>query len=276
MVGVDLTSGDPNSFAATVVYSLPLVFPLWHHFQNSRLRWALAGYLTLAITCVLLTGSRMGFVGLCSLALIVVLLSKHRIAIVVLLAIAAPLAWKSLPEDRQNRYLTIIDPSYGPKSAQASAEGRAVGFYDGVALWRAHPVLGVGPGVFGVATHKGFASHHLYGQVLGELGTLGALALGGIVLAFGWNLLEARRIFRANPESVDAFAYEVCVAVSVVVVLLLVLGLAGHNLFRSTWLWLGAFEAVALYAMKGERAVIEASELNVVPEATIEGLGHES
>ncbi|TSA39780.1 O-antigen ligase family protein [archaeon] len=259
MVGVDVSNGDPNSFAGAVVYALPMVYPLWSLVAGSRLRWALVGYVGLSATCVLLTGSRMGFVGLCSLALIVVLLSKRRLAVIALLAVVAPIAWNLLPEDRQNRFLTLWDPSYGPKGAQASAEGRARGFYDGVKLWKQNPLLGVGPGVFRAATGRGGQSHHLYGQVLGELGTLGALALAGIVLGIAGNMRDVRRVFRSAPTSASIFSYRVSVAVATTFVLLLVMGMGAHYLYDHTWLWFGAFQAIALHCLQQQRAEREAA-----------------
>ena len=37
---------------------------------------------------------------------------------------------------------------------------------------------------------------------------------------------------------------------SLAVVLLLLMGLGGHNLYRYTWLWFGAFQAVALDCLR--------------------------
>ncbi len=271
MVGVDVTMSNPNSFAATVVYSLPMVFPVWNYLKNSRFRWVLAGYVGLATTCVLLTGSRMGFVGLCALALIVVLLSKHRVTVILLLAIAAPLAWISLPEDRQNRYLTLIDPSYGPASAQASAEGRWQGWRDGVKLWKENPVFGVGPGVFGAATGSKMQSHHLYGQVLGELGTLGAVAFGMIVLGFFANYLDLRRICRQEPDLHDSFSARLIQSVTVTVMLLLLMGLAGHSLYRYTWLWFGAFQAIAIHCLRIAQPLAALETVELADGDTAEG-----
>jgi O-antigen ligase len=210
----------------------------------------LVGYVALAVTCILLTGSRSGFVGLSALAMIVVLLSKRRATILLLLAIAAPVAWTLLPKDRQDRYLTIIDPSYGPKNAEESATGRTKGWWDGVMLWKEHPVLGVGPDVFGLATGSGFQSHELYGQVLGELGTMGAIAFGAVVLCLFGNYLEMRRLSRQEPEFRDSFSARLIQSVTITIFLLLLMGLASYNLYRFNWLWFGAFQAVALYCMR--------------------------
>jgi O-antigen ligase len=246
MVGVDVSNGDPNSFAATVVYSLPLLLPAWNCLRNSRFRWALTGYVGLAITCVLLTGSRMGLVGLCALASITVLRSKRRLAILLLVAMAAPLAWKSLPADRQNRFLTLIDPSYGPANAQESAESRWQGWHDGVRIWQERPLFGAGPGGFGLARGYDLESHHLYGQILGELGTLGAVTFGMVVVGLFANYLAMRRLCRREPALRGSFPAQLIQSVTIAVVLLLLLGLAGHSLYRYTWLWYGAFQAIAL------------------------------
>jgi O-antigen ligase len=247
MLGIDTTYGDPNTFAATIVYSLPLAVALWPHAERVWHRVLLAGYAGLSALCVLLTSSRSGFVGLCFLALMVVVASNRRLAWVLLLAIAAPVAWTCLPQDRQNRFLTLVDPSYGPANAKDSAEGRAKGWRDGVRLWSERPAFGVGPGAFGTATRTGFESHQLYGQVLGELGTAGAVAFASILAAFLANALAMRRRCPELPKCKGSFAANVSWAVGLTVMLMLLLGFGGHNLYRYTWLWFGAFQAIALH-----------------------------
>lgn len=260
MVGVDSSGNDPNTFGNTVVYSLPMIFPLWFEFRDTRLRWALIGYVVLAVTCILLTGSREAFVGFAALAIIVVLMSKHRVKILLLLAIAAPVAWTLLPADRQNRYLTLIDPSRGPKNAQASADSRWDGWYDGVKMWKERPLFGVGPGAFGLGRGYNLASHQLYGQVLGELGTAGAVAFGMIVLGFFANYYDLRRICRQESDFRNRLSARVIQSVTVTVVLMLLLGFAGHNLYRYNWLWFGAFQAIALFGLRGDAESLIAAE----------------
>jgi O-antigen ligase len=250
MIGVDTSYNDPNTFSATVLYGLPIVYPLWFVATKWWHRRALAGYVCLSITCILLTGSRTSFFGLCLLSVLAVALSKHRVRLAVLFAVAAPLVWISLRVDLQNRFLTLIDPSYGPANAQASAEGRTIGWRAGVRLWRENPVFGIGPGAFGIATGTGMESHHLYGQVVGELGTAGAIAFALVVLAFVANALECRRHCRAEPSLKGTFDARLISAVTVTVALLLALGFGGHNLYRYTWLWYGVFQAIALHCLR--------------------------
>jgi O-antigen ligase len=249
MVGVDQSMGDPNAFGATVLFSLPMVYPLWY---EARKRWhkaLLVGYLLLSGVCILLTGSRSAFVGLLVLAAMVVPFSKHRWTIALALVLAMPVVWLGLREDLKNRYLTLVDPSAGPTNAEGSAEGRIQGFWDGIRNWQEHPVTGVGPGCHALATGHGFQAHNLYGQVLGEIGTLGAVSFLFVVAGFTLNTIETRRLLRLG-YAVHSFPTRVIAAVFAAVLLLLVLGWGGHNLFRYSWLWYGSFQAIALRCVR--------------------------
>jgi len=267
MLGVDLTFGDPNTFAATLLYSLPLALALWPQTRRLWQRGALAGYAALSAVCILLTSSRSGFVGLCFLACMTAGLSAHRLRWLLLLAMLAPATWYSLPEHRQTRFLTLIDPSYGPAGAQQSAEGRAKGWHDGLEIWSRYPLTGVGPGAFKEASGSGFESHQLYGQVLGELGTLGAIAFVGLLGALGANAWAAYRLARRNPELCAELPYVVVRATSQSFLLLLLLGLAGHNLYRYTWLWFGAFQSIALRLLVERTAELDAGDEELEPLA---------
>jgi O-antigen ligase len=250
MVGVDKTHGDPNSFAATIVYSLPMVLPAWRLACTNRQRGLLMGYAGLAVVCILLTGSRSALCSLVLLLGIAAFFSRHRVTLLAALGVAAPIVWFSLRADLQNRFLTLIDPSYGPANAQVSAESRWQGWYDGVRIWKEHRLLGAGPGSFMAARGCQLQAHNLYGQVLGELGTLGALALAAVVCGFIGNTMILRRLCQHEPELTRSFSATVVLAVTVTVILLLFDGLSGHNLYRYTWLWFGAFQAIALNCIR--------------------------
>jgi O-antigen ligase len=250
LIGVDATYNDPNTFAATVLYALPMTFPFWAERPRGLLRVLLLGYSGLSLVCILLTGSRGGLVGLGCLGVLWLWRSQRRFQVLFALAVLPVVAWPVLPAELQNRFYTLIDPSTGPVNAQGSAMGRLAGLLDGIKLWGKSPLTGFGPGSFGKAVGHGFQAHNLYGQTLGELGSLGALALAGMVLAFLLNGLESRRRHRGYPAGQVDFPYEVSRAVSVCVILLLIMGCGGHNLYRYTWLWFGAFQAIAIGCMR--------------------------
>ena len=124
LIGVDSTNGNPNAFASTVLFSLPLTLPLWATRPSALLKLGLIGYTVAAVASILLTGSRAGFVGLAAFGVLYVLASSHRKVGMLLLIGAACVAAVALPGELQNRFLTLIDPSYGPGNAEVSALGR--------------------------------------------------------------------------------------------------------------------------------------------------------
>jgi O-antigen ligase len=250
LIGVDVTYRDPNAFASTLILALPLTLPFWKTTSEAKVRLALGGFTGAAALCVFLTGSRGGFVALTVAAVILAWSSRHRGRMLTLLGVAGVLGVLLLPGTLQDRFLTLIDSSRGPQNAQESAEGRLQGLLDGVRLWERSPLLGTGPWSFAEATGTGYNPHNMYGQVLGEMGLVGVVALASLIWAFWRNAREARRLRLRLVWGKLVFASETCRAVWLTILLLLLLGSAGHNLYRYNWLWLAAFQASALHCLR--------------------------
>ena len=246
MIGVDQTMGDPNTFGASLVVALPLVWAVWQSRVGGRWgRAACLAYAALSILCILLTGSRSAFLGLLACGALVLGKSRRRWGMLALAALLAPLVLLALPPSLQNRFLTIVDPSVGPKNAQESGQGRIEGFFTGLALWQAYPLTGVGPGAWRPATGSKLESHNLYGQILGELGTAGLFAFVCLLAAFRSNIRRLRRLGQEYPFLQDWLPLTLARAIGMAVLLLLLLGLFGHNLYRYTWLWYAGFLILA-------------------------------
>ncbi len=251
MVGVDVTYADPNAFASTVLLSLPLTLPFWNQTRSLSGRLLLGTYTAVACACIIMTGSRTGFVGLGVFGLCCLLLSRSRSKMVVFLGVATVLLVAFMPGFLQDRFLTLVDSSRGPANAQESAEGRIGGFLEGFRLWDENPVLGVGPGAFLYATGQGYNSHNVYGQVVSEMGVVGVVTFLAFLFCFYLNWRETRRHYRHRKPD---FLYHVSRAVALNVVLLLLMGWAGHNLYRYNWLWFAAFQAIALHCIRLQAA----------------------
>jgi O-antigen ligase len=256
MVGVDITFGDPNAFASTLLYTLPLTLPFWREQPRRVPRFVLAGYTLAALFCILMTGSRAGFMGMVGLGgLVLLATAKRKGQMIVMGGFGALVAFAVLsvvlPGELQDRYLTLVDSSHGPENANVSASGRLAGFLAGVAAWQQSPLIGHGPASFQYATGREGQAHNVYGQVLSELGTMGALALLLLVWCFFSNWLESRRLSAATwPPRPRDFATDVVQAVGFDAILLLVMGWAGHNLYRYNWEWFAAFQAIALHCVR--------------------------
>ncbi len=250
MIGVDATMGDPNSFGATLVVAMPMAWALGQAGVGGRAgRGLLLGYGGLSVVCVLLTGSRSAFLGLVVFAAMLVWQSRRRLLMAVALGIAAPAVFLALPESLQTRLLTIWDPSVGPRNAQESGQGRIEGFFTGLRLWQEYPLTGVGPGAWRPASGSRLESHNLYGQLVGELGTLGLIAFLSMLTAFVMNVRAVRRLEPLAPYLADPLPLWLGRAVGMAIVLLLVLGVFGHNLFRYNWLWYAGFLLIARHVL---------------------------
>lgn len=263
MVGVDLTYADPNAFASTLLYTLPFVLPFWHERPRRVPTFLMLCYIAGVLLCILLTGSRAGFAGLTFLCLILfVFCAKNRLQAVLITGVLGMFGLivlsAALPEDLQNRYLTLIDSTRGPANAQTSADGRIEGFLAGITVWQRSPLVGYGPASFAMSTGRGGQAHNLYGQVLSELGILGAIGLLGLVVCFLLNRIEVGRMTAELGAPPNAFLFQASRAIGINIVLLLFMGWSGHNMFRYNWQWLAAFSVAGVWCMRQQ--VIRASE----------------
>ena len=272
MIGVDSTLGDPNSFGASIVFSLPIMMALWKSGIGGKYsKPMLAGYFALSCLCILLTGSRSSLIGLVVWCMIAIWGTRYRFLAFSGFLVAAPLAFMALPEELQTRFETVVNPEVGPANAEESRQGRIVGFTKGMELWEMFPMTGIGPGAWRPATGSAIESHNLYGQLLGETGTLGGISFLSILVCFWMNLRAMRRDRKRNPERRDDLIYTLSSSVTLSLFLLLFMGNFGHNLWRFTWLWYGGFLIVARHCVTVRAAEAWDAEPEPEPEPLPEG-----
>lgn len=253
MVGIDSTYSDPNAFAATICYAVPMIIPLSVIAHKTWHKIALGAFFLLSVTCILLTGSRTGLVGLSLLILMLALYSKYRMRALFIAFIFTSFAMFNISEDLYARYMTIFDSSQGPANAQISANSRVVFLLQAIQIFKENPFFGVGVGGFSIASETGMQSHSLYAQLMSNLGIVGIVSF--LVLLFGFfsNVWRSSKLCREKEASLSEeakFCYRVITATGMGIILLLVMGLAGHNLYRYTWLWFGAFSLLSFHFLK--------------------------
>lgn len=248
LIGVDLSLGDPNTFGATLVYALPFVRYLWITWEPGWRRKLLVFYVLLSVGCIGLTGSRSSLLGLGAWATLTLLLTgRRKLPLLLGFVIVAVTGFAMLPQELQLRFTTIIDPTVGPENAKESGQGRIEGFFLGLGLWQRFPLTGCGPGAWLPATKRAIESHNLFGQTVGELGTVGLIAFVFMVgVIFGWCRKLTRLIKQNDPEPKAEPLYHLAQAIAVSTVLLLALGLFGHNLYRYNYTWYCAFLTIAV------------------------------
>jgi hypothetical protein len=79
---------------------------------------------------------------------------------------------------------------------------------------------------------------------MGETGLLGIMSFGFVLLCITWNYVRFRGIVRRHPEWDAGYLSDVAWASFAGILLLLLGGWAGHNLWRWNWLWYGAFMVI--------------------------------
>lgn len=266
MVGIDSTYGDPNAFAASIAYSLPFVWAMIRlGLEQVWQRRALWVYGVLAVVSIIYTGSRSGMVTLLLFFALIWLGGRRKIAGMVVLTALLGFTWIMMPDSLQMRFESIYDADAGTAGAHVSAQGRTVGFKQGIALFKQYPVLGIGPGNFrfGWDDGRGANAHNLYGLVLGEFGAVGTASFAALLIctAIG-HRQNLRRIgvleqsFPAQADTPSESALQertlllfrlVAIASLQTMLLMLFKGWADHNLYRYNWLWIGALAVLTSY-----------------------------
>jgi O-antigen ligase len=250
MLGVNKTFQHPNTFSATLVFALPFYLVAARHGTSRWVRWAGSAAILMVIYAVIRTGSRTALVGLAAASLAVMMQSQHRIRLALACLLLAAAGWNFTSAEVKLRFRSLVDDSVYEsgevsRSAQTSAEGRLEGLYAGWRLFREHPLTGVGPGAWIPATGATIESHNLYGQLAGELGLLGIVAFGYFVVRYGQSCRSLRGA-SLGEEKFDVFAAECGRSLFLALLLLLVMGMAGHSLYRFNWIWFAAFVATGL------------------------------
>lgn len=248
MIGVDSTMSNPNAFGASIVIMLPMLLPFLALIKKKWMYLFILGYFLLSVRCVQLTGSRSSLVTLFLCLGVAALISKKRFTYIPAMALGAVVLWASMSDNLKERYLSLIDPTIN-ESANESAEGRLNGFLEGLENWSSSPIWGVGPDCHGIAQGTGFLSHFLYGQIPGELGSLGVFAFLALLGCFFLNHFEIARNYaylkQHGQEKEGLYCYRVSLAIIASVFLMLFFGLSGHNGYRYTWIWIAAYQGVA-------------------------------
>ena len=248
LTGIDKTFSDPNTFAATIVYSLPFAWALWKSESTPWIRKGVIFYAAMSIVAVLYTGSRSGFVSLGFLGILLWVQSRKKVAGLLFLLLFALASWELVSDEMKLRYLTIQDQTIN-QSATASAQGRIEGLVNGFKIWAKSPLFGWGAGNFRFAVetigvYNRMQAHNLYGQLAADLGILGMISLLAICLLIYRTAKRIRKVSLSwkKPEGGEKahFIPAVSNACFNIMLLLLYNGLFGHNLYRYTWLVIGA------------------------------------
>ena len=258
MMGIGRSNADPNTFAATVVFGLPLILWAGIYSRSWLIRLCSLAYVFMAIYAVFRSSSRSALV-LTSITALwsLTILPKGlpRMLTVAALVGAAGFMLGGLSESQKKRIESLWNPDTYER--ESSTVGRIEGYRVGFQIYRENPVVGVGPGNWSTYRERKvdgnrLMPHNLTGQLIATRGTLGTLTfLGflGVTFLYGWRQMRRRR--NAN-TGWDHAVRGLCYTCLFGYALLLVSGLGAHNLERPHWAWLSALMIAAVEARNDE------------------------
>ncbi len=264
MLGAGTAYQDPNSFGASVVLALPLVTWAALRSRSVLLRFSALAYASLGAVCVVLTHSRSGLV-LLSLTLLWAIFSFERtwpkVVLVGAIAVLAGILVGEQTEAAKKRYAGIF--SSDTYENDPSTHGRIEGYEVAWRIFGENPVLGVGPENWGAYRSRRIDGnplepHNLAGQLIATRGLAGTIPFAAFVLT---SLVVAAGTWWRRRKAADPWDRTVGGLGSVLLVTFLVLlvsGLAAHNLERPQWYVLPGLLGVALWVKPDEadRAVV--------------------
>ena len=222
--------GDPNDYAAHLIFLIPAIAYLAFGLRKSIVYKILgAGAIAAALYQILSTGSRGGLVGLIAFAVYVLITGNRKVKAAIL--IGAPLvvllALPLVPREATMRLASLFNSKDQTEEATESTEARRALLKASIEATLAHPVFGIGPGVFqdyqaGVASENGergmwHDTHNAYTQISAECGIP---ALMFYLAALVFTFIYLRKAVKSEDEfcrgaattlSVMLFGFGVCI-----------------------------------------------------------------
>jgi O-antigen ligase len=219
------TLSDPNDFAMYMIMGLCLWLLLWQTTKNPVMTSVLyVPPLLLMLAAFMSTGSRGGLVALAAvfLAWMVHMTMKGKLMLVAVLCIIVPVAPLFMSDYVKSRFLTISsvdsEDAMDQRTADmlgssiASTESRKELILQSLRITAAHPLFGIGPGMFPVYTDflakqagrsrgQWQPTHNLFTQISSECG-IPALLL--YLLGIGNIVFSLRRVRRSKERFADA------------------------------------------------------------------------
>jgi len=192
--------GDPNLFAARVIFILP--FPFLMIFHAKKLLWKImyAGLLGILVAGIALSLSRGGAVSLIVVLLTLFIIKRKTKLIWVLSFLLVVLLIFFLPEEFWERINSLSNINLGMSLRNRLRLAKSALF-----LFINNPLTGVGLGNFIVLSNK-FIYIHQYAhstflEVAAETGLFGITAFTGLIIVGFKNIISAKKNFDSAGKS---------------------------------------------------------------------------
>ena len=258
--GQTSAGGDPNSLAATMAITIPIVIASAIYFRNVISKtslYVLGASMTILIA---ITGSRGGLLAFSGILLGGLIYTRHKSIAILAGVVLLVGSWFLLPDQYQDRYRTMVDV----EDANETSSGRIVIWTAGVKMIADKPLLGIGAGAFAWATGRGnygtrkyVQAHNLLIQLTATTGFIGLAVWLSFLFNFLTRLRKLARRARDDYKYRWVSLYSKAFVVSLIA--LFVAGLFGHNLYRYNWYMMAALTVAMTNIIQNKELLEEAT-----------------
>lgn len=259
--------GHPNSLGGVAMGTLPFALFLFMPARNIIWRLGLLAASSTSMACVIYSGSRTAYVGLISLVLWQFFQSDNKGRFLVIAAIVGTISISMLPEEYIGRFKSIG----GNEAEGHSKQKRLEILRDAMTILSENP-LGIGVASFPAIRRVRFArsqdTHNLYLEVATNLGVQGFIIFMALVSVMMLSFRHSAMAFRSQRfrlirlmrnkglppaarnslrkhEQDLAFCYSSAQATAGFILIRLVLGFFGMDLYEIYW-WFASGVALSL------------------------------
>jgi O-antigen ligase len=252
--------GSANAWGMLALFTIPFAVFGLRASGSRRIRLAMAALIVISALSIVFSGTRGAMVGMVILLFVYggfrVLRPKYLIPAILVLGVG----FAVMPQEYRHRYsLIFIDQESDVQTrddviASGSAQSRLEGLVDGFRMAVLRPLTGMGPGASPTARFEvrddvpltetgGFLQlHNLYGQIMGELGFIGAAIFLAMVVVYFAQLRSIR--IDDGPDGASWRHFQQLLTMAMFVMLLY--GMFTHSLYRFHWMLLFACHNVLL------------------------------
>ena len=209
--------GDENDLALGLNTALPFAFMGMLKLRGWK-SWGCGVLVVLFITGIVVSISRGGFIGMVAVIGYCIAMGRNPIRNFSIVAVGALIFFLAIPASYKKEIISIGDTGSG------TAEIRRFFWAAARNMWKDNPVLGVGAGnsnwnigryqprekgrdglfsgdEFAARDYTSQSVHSVFFQVLSEMGTVGSVVFGMIVIGHYQGLREVRRHVKRDPRS---------------------------------------------------------------------------
>lgn len=260
--------GHPNSFSGMALGMIPFLYYYFPLF-NWPVKLVIIVGCMFAMNIIVFTASRTGYIGLLGLISYLIFRGQHKMRIGVAIVVVFIIGVYVVPH---NKYIQRFESIFSGKDIEgASIETRKEILRDAIYIFKSNP-FGVGVGAFPAVRQEVFGrsqdTHNLYLEILTNIGIQGGIAFVCLIIFIYSSLRESEKRYNRLLERMIEFASRdmnkgvivqtfdehvmhlrflksTCQAVQLFLVVRLVLGLFGMDLYEIYW-WFAIGLAMAL------------------------------